>query len=432
MGLPTFYQFHAPYNKCGILFAPNRLKHIHMKRKLTLFLRGTACATILCLSGVSSYASHLVGADLFYTHLSDSTYKVTFVAYGDCGPASAAAFSTLPISAPQVCVFDGSTSVATLALAIEAPDSGIEVTPSCLLADTTQCVNPSSSIPGIKKFVYSATYTMPHRSSFWRFVYSGSNGTSGAAAGRASSITNISSAASGVIQLTDTLDNTTFNNSNPALTASQQTFFCMLMSDYYTPGAVDPDADSLDITLAPAIMGTEACGASGGSVTYIASASASAPLSVITDSFSLNSSTGELYFVPSGLQRSVLVYNIREYRGGVFVGSSQREMTVLAVECTPSSCLAGHVYGSSLIVTNPATRTHFEILPNPANNELTVSIDKGVFSSFTITNTTGATVMQQNLTSLQTKVNISALQPGMYYITVKGQSGTGTQKFIKM
>ena len=410
-----------------------------MKKHLTLFLRGTACAAILCLSGISSYASHLVGADLFYTHISDSTYKVTFVAYGDCGPASAAAFSTLPVSAPQVCIFDGSTAVTSLALAIEAPSAGVEITPLCSTLDTSQCTNPSSTIPGIKKFVYSATYTMPHRSSVWRFVYSGNNG-SGSAAGRAGAITNVASASSSMIQLTDTLDNTTFDNSNTELTVSQETYFNLSSSDFYAPGAVDPDADSIDITLAPALMGTTSCGSTGGAVSYTGTAwgstpvSATTPLTVVADSFTLNESTGGIYFVPNTLQRDVLVYNIREYRGGIYVGSSQREMTVLVMDLSTSfPCRVGHRYSpSSTSVNDINSHTHFEILPNPANSELTVSIDKGVFSSYTITNTTGATVMQQNLTSLQTKVDISALQPGMYYLTVKGQSGTGTQKFVKM
>ena len=410
-----------------------------MKKHLTLFLRGTACAAILCLSGISSYASHLVGADLFYTHISDSTYKVTFVAYGDCGPASAAAFSTLPISAPQVCVFDGSTAVTSLALAIEAPTTGVEITPLCSGHDTSQCTDPSSTIPGIKKFVYSATYTMPHRSSTWSFVYSGNNGP-GSAAGRAAAITNLASASSTLAQLTATLDNTSVDNSNTELTVSQETYFNLSSSDYYVPGAVDPDADSIDITLVPAFNGTSACASTGTSVSYTGFAwgtlpiSATHPVAVVADSFQLDRTTGQIYFVPNALQRDVIVYNINEYRGGVYVGSSQREMTVLVMDLSTSfPCRVGHRYSpSSTSVNDINSHTQFEILPNPANNELTVSIDKGVFSSYTISNTTGATVMQQNLTSLQTKVNISALQPGMYYITVKGQSGTGTQKFIKM
>ena len=47
-------------------------------------------------------ASHIVGADLAYTHVTGSTYKVTLSLYGDCGPMSAAAVCALRlrISAP--------------------------------------------------------------------------------------------------------------------------------------------------------------------------------------------------------------------------------------------------------------------------------------------------------------------------------------------
>ena len=413
-----------------------------MKIAFTHYFRNAVCASMLCLPGIDSFASHLVGSDLYYTHISDSTYKITFIAYGDCGPMSAAAFSTLPTSSPQVCVFDGGTSVATLALTIEAPSAGVEITPLCSILDSSQCTNPSSTIPGIKKFVYSTTYVMPHRSPVWRFVYSGNNG-SGSTAGRAAAITNITSASGTIIQLTDTLDNTTVNNSNALLTVSEETYFNLSSSDYYTPGAVDPDADSLDITLAPGLNGTEACGSTGGAISYTGTAwgstpiSATTPVTVVTDSFILNESTGEIYFVPNALQRDVVVYNIHEYRSGVYIGSSQREMTVLVMDLSTSfPCRVGHRYAppSSASVTNTdqASRNRFEIFPDPATNELNVKIDNGIFTSFTITNITGATVMEQNLTSLQTKVDISKLQPGVYNLTVKGQSGISTQKFVKM
>ncbi len=413
-----------------------------MKKAFTHYFRNAVCASMLCLPGINSFASHIVGADLLYTHISDSTYKVTFVAYGDCGPASAAAFSTLPASAPQVCVFDGSTAVTSLALAIEAPSSGVEITPLCPGHDTSQCTFPSSTIPGIKKFVYSATYTMPHRSSVWRFVYSGNNG-GGAASGRAAAITNLISPSSTLVQLTATLDNTSVNNTSPDLTVSQETYFNLSSSDYYTPGAVDPDADSIDITLVPALNGTSACASIGTSVAYGGFAwgtlpvSATNPVTVVADSFYLVRTTGEIYFVPNALQRDVVVYNINEYRSGVFVGSSQREMTVLVMDLSSSfPCRIGHRYAppstTSASNVEQLSRNRFEIFPDPATNELNVKIDNGIFTSFTITNVTGATVMEQNLTSLQTKVDISKLQPGVYNLTVKGQSGISTQKFVKM
>ncbi len=86
------------------------------------------CAFFLLLtSSLSVYASHIVGGDLYYTHVSGSTYKVTLALYGDCGPASAGAFATLPSGAPEICIYDGGTYVTTLTLSIEPPTAGTEI-----------------------------------------------------------------------------------------------------------------------------------------------------------------------------------------------------------------------------------------------------------------------------------------------------------------
>src|SRR5439155_377977 len=151
----------------------------------------TFCCLFLLFSATVSKASHIVGADMYYTHVSALTYKVTVILYGDCGPASSAAFGTLPSATPKVCVFNGATAVTTLTLAIEAPSAGVEITPVCpAYTYSTQCTNPSFTTPGIKKFVYSTNYTFPTTSAAWRFVFNGSCGTA-SAAGRAAAITNL-------------------------------------------------------------------------------------------------------------------------------------------------------------------------------------------------------------------------------------------------
>ena len=73
-----------------------------------------------------------------------------------------------------------------------------------------------------------------------------------------------------------------------------------------------------------------------------------------------------------------------------------------------------------------------KIFPNPAANELTIQTEKGIYSSFSITNSIGQEMMQQSLVSTQTKVNISSLATGVYYITLRGVNGTKVQKFVKL
>ena len=314
---------------------------------------------LLLLMCSNTFASHIVGLDLFYTYLGGSNYKITLIAYGDCGPASAMAFSLLPTATPIVCVYDGASPMASVALAIEAPSAGVEITPVCP-ADTanTQCSSTTNPIPGIKKFVYSKTFTVPHASANWKFMFEADMG-GGNIAGRAAAITNIAPAT--VTHLVATLNNTSVNNSNPVFTTIPTPFFCMNNSDSYNPGAVDPDGDSLSFFLVPGINGSSNCSVPGTAITYNPPFSGADPLAYTPGSFSLDQHTGQISFFPNVLQRALVVYNIEEYRAGAFVGSCQREMTFLVLTCTdipPTGTLDGTNAGTI------ADSTHFEMCMN--------------------------------------------------------------------
>ncbi len=73
-----------------------------------------------------------------------------------------------------------------------------------------------------------------------------------------------------------------------------------------------------------------------------------------------------------------------------------------------------------------------EIYPNPTTDELTIKLNDDTYSSFTITNNVGQVLMQQQLSTPLTKVNVKTLPAGLYYITVKGDNGSKVQKFVKM
>jgi uncharacterized repeat protein (TIGR01451 family) len=70
--------------------------------------------------------------------------------------------------------------------------------------------------------------------------------------------------------------------------------------------------------------------------------------------------------------------------------------------------------------------------PNPANDHLTISMDNSAFTSFTISNAMGQEFMNQTISGNQTKVDIKTLPAGLYYIMLKGDNGTRTEKFIKL
>lgn len=312
-------------------------------------LRLFVCLFVLSFTSISSRASHIVGADLRYEWVSGNTYKIIVAFYGDCGPMSAAAFATLPTGTPKVCVYKGSTTTATttLTLAVESPAAGTEVTPLAMFCGSTvsQCTNPSSPVPGIKLFRYSTTYTFPDTSSQWRLVFNGNHGSS--TAGRAAAITNLTMP--GTMQLVDTLNNAIGHNTNPVLNTSAMPYYSINAPHVYNPIAIDAEGDSLVYNLIPATNGTGACGSVGGAVAYASGTSYSAPLLTSAGGFSFNTATGEMDFYPNALQRGVVVYNIREYRSGVMVGSIQRELTVLTM--IGSNHLPRGKYDSSTVGT---------------------------------------------------------------------------------
>ncbi len=72
------------------------------------------------------------------------------------------------------------------------------------------------------------------------------------------------------------------------------------------------------------------------------------------------------------------------------------------------------------------------IYPNPATNQLTIKTEQDAYTSFTISNSMGQVLAQQAIVAAQTNVDIKSLAPGLYYVTMKGESGVKTMKFVKM
>ena len=335
-----------------------------MKRLLPYFL--FLSCMILC--SIAAKATHVVGADLYYTWITGNQYKITVIVYGDCGPASAGSFALLPTASPQVCVFDGTSSVTSLSLTIQAPSAGTEITPVCP-ADSlnTQCHSTSSPTPGIKKFVYTKTYTLPYASANWKFVFTGNLGA-GSSAGRAAALTNLPVTPATTMCLVATLNNSTTYNSNPILTILPVPFFCLNGDDNYNPGAVDADGDSLSFALTPAsnYTGGTTCNTSSISpCAYVTTYpySGSNPLHTLPGTFGFDPVTGQISFVPDILQRSVVVYTISEWRNGVLMGTMQREMSFTVLTCT-TPAPDGYLLAGGATNGTVDDSTHFHICAN--------------------------------------------------------------------
>jgi len=291
-------------------------------------------------------ATHLLGAELFYEYQSttngNETYKVTLKMFGDCGSNTpGGAYGLLLTAVPTVTVYNGNTPVSNLALQIEPyPASDFEITPVCpSQRDSTKCKSISYTLPGVKRFTYSGTVTLNGTSADWRFIFSGN--LTNSSAGRSTIINNIvNPGGNSLLTLIATLNNMFGPNSSTEFTSEPTPFFCINKPQQYNLGAIDPDGDNLTVSLVSALESTL------GNATYISPYTPTAPIATVPGSLFFNPVNGQLSFTPNTVMNGVVVNRVDEYRNGVLIGSSMREMTFVVIQdCNNDAPEPGFITG---------------------------------------------------------------------------------------
>ena len=93
---------------------------------------------------------------------------------------------------------------------------------------------------------------------------------------------------------------------------------------------------------------------------------------------------------------------------------------------------AQNIIGIPSDVAKVNSSSQVTLYPNPANDILTINTGNNSYNSLTITNTIGQSVLTQTTNTAQTKVNVKNLPSGIYYVTLRGESGIKVQKFEKL
>ena len=113
---------------------------------------------------------------------------------------------------------------------------------------------------------------------------------------------------------------------------------------------------------------------------------------------------------------AIVSYNVPSPCGGI---PAMQTITVNNCALGAGHIASGNQYGVSLF-------------PNPAQNELTIRTDGRTYSSMTIANDIGQTLVQQQITGIQTTVNIKDLPAAIYFITLHSNSAPVVKRFVKM
>lgn len=310
-------------------------------KSLRLFL------TILSLLAISmnARANHLLGGEINYRLVSSSgnaaIYRVTLSFFADCSSnIPGAAFQALVNATPEVTLYKGNNLSSRKKLQYNPLLSDKEITPACPdELSNTACSNITNPIPGVKLYVYNADFTVIGKNENWRFAFEGNITFAPALttiAGRSLIIQNAfivdpNSGTATIMYLEATLNNTTGENNSTAFLSPPTPFFCINKPAEYSLAAVDADQDSLSFTLIPARAVLNNAGQYT-NVDYVPPYTALNPLPTIPGNFNFNNINGQLSFTPNLVLNCLVTNLVEEYRNGVRIGSSMREMTFVILD----------------------------------------------------------------------------------------------------
>jgi gliding motility-associated-like protein len=255
------------------------------------------------------FASHAVGADIGYTCLGNNQYRVRLTFYRDCAGINAP--SSVSISARSASCGRNLTFTAARISVTEL------VTRCASQQNTTRCRGGSN--PGFEEHIYEGVITLPAQCTDWVFSYG--------ICCRNSAITNLSNPGSRDLYVEARLNNTISPCDNsPLFSTKPVPFVCVGQQTFYNHGAIDIDGDSLSYTVINPLQGA------GSNIPFVGGTNVNNPVRT-TGPFQFNNQTGQMTFTPSQTQNAVVTVLVREYRNGVLIGSTMRDIQVVVVNC---------------------------------------------------------------------------------------------------
>ncbi|MBL7801603.1 MAG: hypothetical protein JNL95_12860, partial [Chitinophagales bacterium] len=250
--------------------------------------------------------------------------------------------------------------------------SSQEVSPLCLAQLPNSTCN-GGSLPGIQQYIYEATYTLPANCTDWRFSYT--------LCCRNVAVTNSNNASAYNLYVEANLNNVAVAcNSSPDFTVNPVPYICNGQPFSYNHGVIDVDGDSLSYTLIqPKHTATANVPYNGGfSPTYPISTSPA-------NNFVFNPSTGQMTFTPGGTQIGLVAIRVDEFRNGVKIGSTIRDMQVIVINCGTNSTPAMGAPTTITGATYNTTTSTFKACPNTPMSFRVVSTDLDASQILTLT-----------------------------------------------
>lgn len=263
-----------------------------------------------------------MGAEITYQCLSGNTYRVSLSFYRDCEGIT-------PLNTISIFVNSATCSQSLTLSATLQPGYPVEVSPLCPAQLPFSECKPSGTLPGVQRYLYQGTITLPSQCRDW--ILSFSEGY------RNNSITTLNKPGSTFLYVQSRLNNLDVScNSSPVFSNIPTPFVCINEPYLYNHGATDPEGDSLVYRLVNCLN------AANQPVTYLPGFSGANPLSSLP-AVGINAFNGNVSMRPTALQVGVMAVVVEEYRNGILIGSVTRDMQVTVLPCNNAPPVIGAV-----------------------------------------------------------------------------------------
>ncbi len=307
-----------------------------MKKFLLVFF------SILVLIPLRSSATHVLGGDISYKWISDSTYQILLTIYGNCsgGQPYTSNIGNLTNGTPHIHIWDSTISMypsnaVDIALS-PLIDSIKDISPYCSTANSSnscQQPNNTNAYNGITRYMYTGTYTFPYRSRGWVIEFGTFKANCANAGGRAL-CNNFITDSHDNITVMNTLNNKDNNghNSTPVFTNAKYAYVYSLgVPGTFVENVIDPEGDSLAYYTDSLYETVDnACFLPVIWERWQPGYHTSNPVgpAVQPGTYSFSNTTGNMTFTPTLQGLYAVTTRIVEYRNGKIMGSTLREITL--------------------------------------------------------------------------------------------------------
>jgi hypothetical protein len=263
--------------------------------------------TILFTCLTNAYSSHLSGGEISYTCVGVNQYEVTLKLFRDC--------DGVDLNDNEILSWNSVSCGASGSISLDR-ESMEDITPICV-SEESSCGTGTGS-DGIELHIYKGIVTLPPGCNDFKLSFS--------QCCRGDEFTNINTSGSSNFYIEATLDNTLSEcNSSPSFLSSPQFYGCVGETIQLDQLGSDQDGDVLVYSL----INTKISGSSN--VTYNAGFSGTNPLSVPVV---IDPATGQITFTPNTEEKTIFTLLIEEFRNGVLIGTTMRDLQVTISNCS--------------------------------------------------------------------------------------------------